>query len=168
MENNDNQFDDDKSENRNLIVNYIPASISEEALRNMFFPFGELESCKLMVDKLTGQSLGYGFIKYTTIDAAERAIAAMNGRTIDSKTLKVSVARPSSPGIQHANLYVSQLDKHVTKLVLDQIFSNYGKIIDSKILTGKDDQKIPRQEIVAELGLFVMIREVKLRKQSMP
>jgi len=126
------QFDD--GDNRNLIVNYVPATLSEESLRNLFFPFGELESCKLMVDKLTGQSLGYGFVKYTTINAAESAIAAMNGRTIDNKTLKVSIARPSSSTIQHANLYVSQLDKHVTKPVLDQIFNNYGKIIDSKIL----------------------------------
>eukprot|EP01097_Dermamoeba_algensis_P002006 TRINITY_DN1794_c0_g1_i1.p1 TRINITY_DN1794_c0_g1~~TRINITY_DN1794_c0_g1_i1.p1 ORF type:complete len:326 (-),score=71.59 TRINITY_DN1794_c0_g1_i1:149-1126(-) len=136
METPENQFDEEaeKNERRNLIVNYIPASLSEEALKNVFLPFGALESCKLMVDKLTGQSLGYGFVKYTTVDAAERAIGAMNGRTIENKTLKVSVARPSSPSIQHANLYVSQLDKHVTKIVLDQLFGTYGRIIDSKIL----------------------------------
>jgi len=39
---------------RNLIVNYIPSSLSEEALKGIFMPFGELESCKLMVDKIDG------------------------------------------------------------------------------------------------------------------
>eukprot|EP01098_Paradermamoeba_levis_P000660 TRINITY_DN1074_c0_g1_i4.p1 TRINITY_DN1074_c0_g1~~TRINITY_DN1074_c0_g1_i4.p1 ORF type:complete len:340 (-),score=85.31 TRINITY_DN1074_c0_g1_i4:139-1158(-) len=128
----DNSFSNDQQ--RNLIVNYIPSSVSEEAMRNMFFPFGEMESCKLMVDKTNGQSLGYGFVKYSTAEAASRAIAAMNGKTLDNKTLKVSLARPSSQAIQHANLYVGNLDKHMTKLALDQIFAPYGRIIDSKIL----------------------------------
>jgi len=42
---------------RNLIVNYIPSSLSEEALKGIFMPFGELESCKLMVDKIDGLCL---------------------------------------------------------------------------------------------------------------
>lgn len=50
----------------------------------------------------------------------------------------MSYARPSSSDIQHANLYVSKLDPSVTKERLDELFSPFGTIIDSKILYGTE------------------------------
>jgi ELAV like protein 2/3/4 len=87
-----------------------------------------------MIDKHTGQSLGYGFIEYKEIEGATIAIESVNGKQIENKRLKVSYARPSSSAIQHANLYISQLDPHITKQMLDKLFSPFGAIIDSKIL----------------------------------
>lgn len=118
----------------NLIVNYLPQSITEERMRNMFSPFGTLESCKLMIDKHTKQSLGYGFVRYVNPDSSQKAIDSMNGKLLDGKTLKVAYARPSSSQIQNANLYVSHLEPHITKEMLDKIFAPYGNIIDSKVL----------------------------------
>jgi RNA recognition motif-containing protein len=123
--------DDDK---RNLIVNYIPNTLTPAAFRNMFTPFGSIEKCRIVFDKLTGLGMGYGFVKYQTAEAASKAIDIMNGQLVENKTLKVSYARPASRSIQHANLYVAQLDKGVTKADLDNIFSPYGTLIESKIL----------------------------------
>jgi RNA recognition motif-containing protein len=45
----------------------------------MFEPYGEIESCKLMLDKATSQSMGYGFVKYRTAAAAQKAITELSG-----------------------------------------------------------------------------------------
>jgi len=122
----------------NLIVNYIPPSVSEAGLRDLFTAYGHIESCRLMIDKATGHSLGYGFVKFVTPESATDAINGLNGKQIETKMLKVSYARPSSPQIQHTNLYVSQLDPNFTKQDLERLFSPYGKIIDSRILVGQN------------------------------
>eukprot|EP00727_Mastigamoeba_balamuthi_P012311 m51a1_g7702 putative elav-like protein 2-like isoform x5 (564) ;mRNA; r:77387-80089 len=120
--------------NANLIVNYLPPSINESGLYAMFSPFGTIEHIKLMVDKNTGSSLGYGFVKFSTHDSAERAIAVLNGKQLEKKVLKVSYSRPPSHDIRGANLYISGLEPSLTRTELEQIFSRYGRIIDSKIL----------------------------------
>eukprot|EP00005_Dracoamoeba_jomungandri_P000087 CAMPEP_0174252460 /NCGR_PEP_ID=MMETSP0439-20130205/1920_1 /TAXON_ID=0 /ORGANISM="Stereomyxa ramosa, Strain Chinc5" /LENGTH=313 /DNA_ID=CAMNT_0015332997 /DNA_START=67 /DNA_END=1008 /DNA_ORIENTATION=- len=122
----------------NLIINYIPPSLQEDDLRNLFMAFGKIESCKLMMDKHTRQSLGYGFVKYSTEEAADKAIAAMSGKEIEGKRLKVSHARPSSSDIKRANLYVARLDPHLNKEDLEKIFSPYGTVIEVKILTDRN------------------------------
>eukprot|EP01087_Luapelamoeba_hula_P016999 TRINITY_DN5308_c0_g1_i2.p1 TRINITY_DN5308_c0_g1~~TRINITY_DN5308_c0_g1_i2.p1 ORF type:complete len:292 (+),score=26.10 TRINITY_DN5308_c0_g1_i2:97-972(+) len=102
-----------------------------------FKGFGELESAKLMVDRQTSQSLGYGFVKYSGpqgAEAASEAISALNGKEFDGKRLKVAFAKPSSVVSQQTNLYIGGLDSHVTKEDLDDIFGVHGKIVESKIL----------------------------------
>jgi len=121
----------------NLIVNYVPTTLTEEEFRGVFEQYGELESAKLMVDKMTKQSLGYGFVKYTTPENAHKAINELNGKTLQTKTLKVAYAKPP---IQYKNLYVSQMDPSITKEDLDALFSPYGKIVESRILLDKTTQ----------------------------
>lgn len=90
---------------------------------------------------VAGQSLGYGFVNYVKQEDAEKAINALNGLRLQNKTIKVSIARPSSESIKGANLYVSGLPKNMTQSDLESLFSPYGKIITSRILcdniTGK-------------------------------
>lgn len=84
----------------NLIVNYLPQNMTQDEVRGLFGNIGELESCKLIRNKATGQSLGYAFVNYTTCDEAEKAIATLNGLRVQNKTIKVSYARPSSESIK--------------------------------------------------------------------
>jgi len=128
---------EDYSNYCNLIVNYVPTTLTEEEFRGVFEQYGELESAKLMVDKMTKQSLGYGFVKYTTPENAHKAINELNGKTLQTKTLKVAYAKPP---IQYKNLYVSQMDPSITKEDLDALFSPYGKIVESRILLDKTTQ----------------------------
>merc|ERR1712062_681446 len=85
-------------------------------------------------DKVTGQSLGYGFVNYHRIEDASKAIQTLNGLRLQNKTIKVSYARPSSEAIKGANLYVSGLPKHMTQPDLERLFSSCGNIITSRIL----------------------------------
>lgn len=130
--NNNNNMDNDSK--TNLIVNYLPQTMSQEEIRSLFVSFGDVESCKLIRDKVTGQSLGYGFVNYIKQEDAEKAISSLNGLRLQNKTIKVSVARPSSESIKGANLYVSGLPKTMTQPELEVLFSPYGKIITSRIL----------------------------------
>ena len=122
----------------NLIVNYLPQSLTEDEFRNLFSTVGTVQSCKLIKEKASGLSLGYGFINYATEAETAQAIEALNGLPIQSKTLKVSYARPSSAAIKNANIYVANLPKQYSQTELEALFRPYGSIITSKILLDPD------------------------------
>jgi len=132
----------------NLIVNYLPQTMTQEEIRSLFSSIGEVESCKLIRDKVTGQSLGYGFVNYHRQEDASKAIQTLNGLRLQNKTIKVSFARPSSEAIKGANLYVSGLPKHMTQPDLERLFASCGNIITSRILCdnisgGSKDGSVP-------------------------
>jgi len=127
-------MEEDGERKTNLIVNYLPQTMTQEEIRSLFSSIGEVESCKLIRDKVTGQSLGYGFVNYHRPEDATKAIQTLNGLRLQNKTIKVSYARPSSEAIKGANLYVSGLPKHMTQPDLERLFSSCGNIITSRIL----------------------------------
>ena len=118
----------------NLIVNYLPPTMTEDEVRNLFVTVGPIQSCKVIKEKLTQASLGYAFINYTNPGDAEKAIQSLNGLPLQNKTIKVSYARPSSSTIKNANLYVAYLPKNYTQTELEALFRPFGNIITSKIL----------------------------------
>uniref|UniRef100_A0A1Y1NCL0 RRM domain-containing protein n=1 Tax=Photinus pyralis TaxID=7054 RepID=A0A1Y1NCL0_PHOPY len=154
----------------NLIVNYLPQTMTQEEIRSLFSSIGEVESCKLIRDKVTGQSLGYGFVNYHRPEDAEKAINTLNGLRLQNKTIKVSYARPSSEAIKGANLYVSGLPKNMTQQDLEALFSPYGRIITSRILcdniTGKKIHPItPRTRYsISKKPHFVAYLEIEIFK----
>jgi ELAV like protein 2/3/4 len=117
-----------------LIINYLPHSVTQEELHSLFATVGEIESCKLIRDKATGQSLGYGFVNYHRLDDAEKAINNLNGLKLQSKNIKVSFARPSSEEIKGANLYISGLPNKFNQQDLENLFGPFGEIITSRVL----------------------------------
>ncbi|MFH4977737.1 hypothetical protein AB6A40_004446 [Gnathostoma spinigerum] len=154
----------------NLIINYLPQSMTQEEVRSLFSSMGEIDSCKLVRDKLTGQcefsgqSLGYGFVNYVRQEDALKAVSTLNGLRLQNKTIKVSFARPSSESIKGANLYVSGLPKSMTQPELEALFRPFGQIITSRILsdniTGlskgvgfvRFDRKNEAEEAIAKLN----------------
>lgn len=124
--------------NTNLIVNYLPQNLTEDDLKSLFSAVGNIQSCKLIKDKATGASLGYGFINYASTADADKAIQSMNGLPVNNKTIKVSYARPSSSAIKNANLYVANLPQQFTQSELEALFRPYGTIITSKVLIDQD------------------------------
>ncbi|XP_075873972.1 ELAV-like protein 1a isoform X2 [Nelusetta ayraudi] len=126
--------DEGKDAKTNLIVNYLPQSMTQDELRSLFSSIGEVESAKLIRDKVAGHSLGYGFVNYLNPNDAERAISTLNGLRLQSKTIKVSHARPSSDTIKDANLYISGLPKSMTQKDVEDMFSRFGRIINSRVL----------------------------------
>jgi ELAV like protein 2/3/4 len=129
--NGDKRNDDSRT---NLIVNYLPPNMTQEDVRVLFSSLGEVESCKLVRDKATGESLGYSFVKYVHANDADKAIRTLNGLRLQNKTIKVSLARPSTEAIKGANLYICGLPKKMTQHELEDLFSRCGKIITARIL----------------------------------
>jgi len=130
----DKDKDDGGDPKANLIVNYLPASVSEIELKTLFERFGTIKSIKVVRDRFTASSLGYGFVKFDTPENALNAVAALNGYQIENKKLKVSVARPNSREITRSNLYISGLPTACGETELAEMMSAYGKVIESRIL----------------------------------
>lgn len=132
---NDEDFNGSEKLRTNLIINYLPQTMTQDEVKDLFTSIGPIESCKLVRDKSTGQSLGYGFVNFLRMDDAEKAVQTMNGLRLQNKTIKVSFARPSSESIKFSNLYVSNLPSSMSQQELENLFSDFGTIISSKILS---------------------------------
>lgn len=132
--------DDSNLNTGNLIINYIPPSITEYELRGLFEKVGPVDNVKIVRKKPEGHSLGYAFIKYRSPGDASGAICRLNGYRLQNKVLKVSMARPSSPDIKDANLYISGIPKHLTQTHLRVTFSNFGTIVNCKIIADSNGQ----------------------------
>jgi len=80
-------------ENR-LYVGNLPYSMRDDDLQQHFGAFGQVASAKVMVDRDTGRSKGFGFVEMGTADQAQAAIRGMNGQSFDGRALVVNEARP--------------------------------------------------------------------------
>ena len=76
---------------KNIYVGNIPWSATDEQLRELFAAFGSVGSARVITDRETGRSRGFGFVEME--DGADEAIAELNGHEMDSRPLRVSEAR---------------------------------------------------------------------------
>ena len=118
----------------NLIVNYLPQSMTDSELFSIFVTCGSLVQAKIIRDRKTGYSFGYGFVNFENAEDAEKAIGSINGLPVQNKILKVSYARPNTELIKDTNLYISNIGPNVTEETIHNIFGTYGKIITCNIL----------------------------------
>ncbi len=81
---------------KNLYVGNLSFDTSEEGLRGQFEQYGTVESAKIITDRETGRSRGFGFVEMDT-EGGEAAIQALNGTTVDGRELKVNEAKPREP-----------------------------------------------------------------------
>jgi RNA recognition motif-containing protein len=77
-----------------LYVGGLVYSATEEQVNALFAPHGTVESVKVITDKFTGQSRGFGFVEMSTPEEAQRAIGAMNATQFEGRTLTVNEAKP--------------------------------------------------------------------------
>ena len=83
--------------NKKLYVGSLPYSVTEEELKDLFSPFGDIESVRIIMDKATGQSKGFAFVEMANAEDAQRAIEALHGKQVSGRTLIVNNARPETP-----------------------------------------------------------------------
>ena len=79
---------------KKLYVGSLPYSVTEDQLREEFSAYGTVESVRIIVDKATNQSKGFGFVEMSTNEEAQNAIAGMHGKQLGGRTLIVNEARP--------------------------------------------------------------------------
>lgn len=79
----------------NIYVGNIPFSMTEDELREVFVSFGHVDSAKLIIDRETGRSRGFGFVEMSE-NVARKAITELNGSEYNGKQLVVNEAKPKS------------------------------------------------------------------------
>ena len=80
----------------NMYVGNLSYEMSEENLRNEFAEYGEVQSAKIITDKFTGRSRGFGFVEMNSDDEGKKAMEALNGKDFEGRELVVNEARPRS------------------------------------------------------------------------
>ncbi|KAF0699986.1 Aste57867_9466 [Aphanomyces stellatus] len=98
----------------NLFIYHLPHDLTDADLATAFAPFGTVISAKVYMDKNTGESKGFGFVSYDSAQAADAAIASMNGFQIGSKRLKVQHKR-----VHHRDDYLDGDDENGSELGLE-------------------------------------------------
>lgn len=82
--------------NKKLYVGSLSYSIGDEELEKIFASAGTVQSAKVLVDKFSGRSKGFGFVEMSTDEEAKNAIQQLNGTTHDGRAIVVSEARPQT------------------------------------------------------------------------
>jgi cold-inducible RNA-binding protein len=79
---------------KKLYVGNLSYQTTEADLTHMFEPYGTVESARIITDRDTGRSKGFGFVEMSEDEAAEKAIAALNGQQFGGRALTVNEAKP--------------------------------------------------------------------------
>ena len=80
-----------------LYVGSLPYSVNEQQLVDLFSKYGSVSSAKIISDKYSGQSKGFGFVEMGSDEEAQKAITGLNGTQMEGRTLVVNEARPQEP-----------------------------------------------------------------------
>ncbi|KAJ1697744.1 hypothetical protein LUZ63_006256 [Rhynchospora breviuscula] len=130
----------------NLFVKNLDKSITNLLLHKTFAPYGAVLSCKVATDP-TGQSKGYGFVQFDSVESAKNAIKSLNGTLLDGKRIFVGpfVAKEdresssSPPGSnKFNNVFVKNLSEQTTEDELIDVFGKFGKITSAIVMREVD------------------------------
>ena len=78
----------------NIYVSNLSFNVQDEDLREFFTPYGEVTSAKIINDRETGKSRGFGFVEMSDDAASKKAIAELDGADVEGRTIKVMEAKP--------------------------------------------------------------------------
>ncbi|MFW5871109.1 MAG: RNA recognition motif domain-containing protein [Verrucomicrobiota bacterium] len=79
---------------KRLYVGNLSFQTTEQELQDLFQEVGQVDSCNLITDKVTGKSRGFGFVEMAVDEDGQKAIDEFDGKEVDGRTLKVNEARP--------------------------------------------------------------------------
>ena len=78
----------------NIYVSNLSFNVQDEDLREFFTEYGEVSSAKVITDKFTGKSRGFGFVEMPDDEAAKKAIAELDNGTVEGRNIRVQEAKP--------------------------------------------------------------------------
>lgn len=81
-----------------IYVGNLPFSIDDQALHHNFSEYGGVMSAKVMTDRDTGRSKGFGFVEMSNADEAQAAISGLNGMSVGGRSIVVNISRPKESG----------------------------------------------------------------------
>lgn len=124
----------------NVFVKNIAPTVDNKSLFDTFSAFGNILSCKVVTDE-EGNSKGYGYVHYETQEAADEAIAKLNGKLIEGVEAYVGpfVRRQDrSSQNEWTNLYVKHFPKTWDEARLQNLFAQYGEITSCRVMRNSD------------------------------
>src|SRR6185436_7007965 len=86
------------SQKMNIYAGNLSWNLKDQDLQNLFATHGEVSSAKIVTDKFTGRSKGFGFVEMPNDDQANAAISALNGTEVDGRNIVVNESRPKQEG----------------------------------------------------------------------
>ncbi len=89
----------------NIYVGNLPYQISEEELKEVFDEFGEVESAKIIMDKYSDRSKGFGFIEMPNDEEAKQAIESLNDTDVKGRNIRVNQARERNDNFRNNDRY---------------------------------------------------------------
>jgi len=102
-----------------LYVGNLSYSMRDDTLQQQFADFGHVSSAKVMMDRDSGRSKGFGFVEMSSAAEAQAAIQGLNGKLVDGRALTVNIARPMEPrsggfggGERRGNSYGSDRNRY--------------------------------------------------------
>ncbi|MFN4314935.1 MAG: RNA recognition motif domain-containing protein [Chitinophagaceae bacterium] len=78
----------------NIYVSNLSFNVQDEDLREFFAEYGDVSSAKVITDKFTNRSRGFGFVEMPDEEAAQKAIAELDGGLVEGRAIKVMIAKP--------------------------------------------------------------------------
>lgn len=133
----------------NIFVKNLHESIDNKQLYDTFSLFGNILSCKVVTNRDSGSSAGYGYVHYETAEAANAAIEKLDGMLIDGQEVQVGhfMKKNDRPGeADWTNCYVKGIPSTWDDAKLKEEFEKYGEIISATIRTGV--KKIFKKKVV--------------------
>lgn len=123
----------------NIFVKNLNESIDNKQLYDTFSLFGNILSCKVVTDRETGSSKGYGYVHYETAEAARAAIEKLDGMLIDGQEVQVGefMSRGTRPGQNDfTNLYIKNIPFEWDDAKLNEEFSKFGDVVSAVVSVG--------------------------------
>nr|CCD15548.1 unnamed protein product [Trypanosoma congolense IL3000] len=120
----------------NLFVSGLRHNVTDVGLHDLFAPFGEIESAKVMLDIHTGRSRGIAFVKFAKVSDAQKAAEALNSTAFNGENITVRVAKPNAayrPGEPTNKTFVRNVPLSVKKEDLVAHFGSYGQVVEVSI-----------------------------------
>uniref|UniRef100_A0A1I7WR50 RRM domain-containing protein n=1 Tax=Heterorhabditis bacteriophora TaxID=37862 RepID=A0A1I7WR50_HETBA len=115
----------------NLYIRGLSPSTTDEDLRRMCEQYGTISSTKAIMDKISNQCKGYGFVDFESRDSAARAVEALTVLGVQAQMAKQQEQDPT-------NLYIANLPTNYNEQMLENVLSRYGMVISTRILRNAD------------------------------
>ena len=87
----------------NIFISNLSFRVNDEDLKQLFETYGEISSAKVITDKYTGKSRGFGFVEMSTEESAKKAIEELDRAEYDGKVITVSIAKPKTESRPRTN-----------------------------------------------------------------
>ncbi|KAE8655200.1 31 kDa ribonucleoprotein [Hibiscus syriacus] len=138
--------DSEPNEEAKLFVGNLPYDVDSQSLAMLFEKAGTVEIAEVIYNRDTEQSRGFGFITMSSVEEAEKAAETFNGYDLNGRQLTVNKASPRGSRIerpprvyeQALRVYVGNLPWDVDNARLEQVFSEYGKVVEARVVYDRE------------------------------